>query len=179
MEKWKFLPLPGFEPRPLSRLAHSQSLYRLRYPGSHISQYYSLKRWIEAPWRKEDQKKQHDISKSMPLFFKCSHHVNGKKTLNWLLTQQRSLKIQFIPHKKHSLHYDERVVNTVFLKNIFNLFWESYKTHTLWDFKEFYSVFRTSTWILRKSITILSCFCGFSHWKMPRIPSISHNISSQ
>jgi hypothetical protein len=37
MEKWKFLTLPGLEPRPLSRPARSQSLYRLRYPGSLIS----------------------------------------------------------------------------------------------------------------------------------------------
>jgi hypothetical protein len=29
MEKWKFLILPGLEPRPLSRPAHSQSLYLL------------------------------------------------------------------------------------------------------------------------------------------------------
>jgi hypothetical protein len=28
MEKWKFLTLPGLEPRPLSRPARSQSLYR-------------------------------------------------------------------------------------------------------------------------------------------------------
>jgi hypothetical protein len=34
VEKRKFLILPGLELRPLSRLAHSQSLYRLRYPGS-------------------------------------------------------------------------------------------------------------------------------------------------
>jgi hypothetical protein len=34
MEEWKFLTLPGLEPRPLSRPARSQSLYRLRYPGS-------------------------------------------------------------------------------------------------------------------------------------------------
>jgi hypothetical protein len=34
MEKWKFLTLPGLEPRPLSLQARSQSLYRLRYPGS-------------------------------------------------------------------------------------------------------------------------------------------------
>jgi hypothetical protein len=34
MEKWKFLTPPGLEPRPLSRPARSQSLYRLRYPGS-------------------------------------------------------------------------------------------------------------------------------------------------
>jgi hypothetical protein len=33
MEKWKFLTLPGLEPRPLSRPARSQSLYRLRYRG--------------------------------------------------------------------------------------------------------------------------------------------------
>jgi hypothetical protein len=32
-----FLTLPGLEPRPLSRPARSQSLYRLRYPGSHIA----------------------------------------------------------------------------------------------------------------------------------------------
>jgi hypothetical protein len=30
------LALPGLEPRPLSRPARSQSLYRLRYPGSQI-----------------------------------------------------------------------------------------------------------------------------------------------
>jgi hypothetical protein len=34
MEKWKFLTLPGLEVRPLGHPAGSQSLYRLRYPGS-------------------------------------------------------------------------------------------------------------------------------------------------
>jgi hypothetical protein len=34
LENKKFLTLPGLELRPLSRPAHSQSLYRLRYPGS-------------------------------------------------------------------------------------------------------------------------------------------------
>jgi hypothetical protein len=33
-EKRKFLPLPGFELRPLGCPARSQSLYRLPYPGS-------------------------------------------------------------------------------------------------------------------------------------------------
>jgi hypothetical protein len=33
-EKRKFLTLPGLELRTLGRPAHSQSLYRLRYPGS-------------------------------------------------------------------------------------------------------------------------------------------------
>jgi hypothetical protein len=33
VEKRKFLTLPGQELRPLRRPAHSQSLYRLRYPG--------------------------------------------------------------------------------------------------------------------------------------------------
>jgi hypothetical protein len=37
MEKRKFLTLPGLELRPLSRPARSQSLYRLRYPGSFFS----------------------------------------------------------------------------------------------------------------------------------------------
>jgi hypothetical protein len=36
VEKRKFLTLPGLELRPLSRSAHSQSLYRLRYLGSHF-----------------------------------------------------------------------------------------------------------------------------------------------
>jgi hypothetical protein len=36
MEKCKFLTLPGLEPRLLSRPARSQSLYRLRYPGSSL-----------------------------------------------------------------------------------------------------------------------------------------------
>jgi hypothetical protein len=34
MEKIKFLPLLGLELQPLGRPARSQSLYRLRYPGS-------------------------------------------------------------------------------------------------------------------------------------------------
>jgi hypothetical protein len=36
MEEWKFLTLPGLELRPLGHPARSQSLYRLRYPGSLI-----------------------------------------------------------------------------------------------------------------------------------------------
>jgi hypothetical protein len=34
VEKRKFLTLPGLELQPLGRPARSQSLYRLRYPGS-------------------------------------------------------------------------------------------------------------------------------------------------
>jgi hypothetical protein len=34
VKKRKFLTLPGLELRPLGRSASSQSLYRLRYPGS-------------------------------------------------------------------------------------------------------------------------------------------------
>jgi hypothetical protein len=33
LEKWKSLTLPGLEIRPLRRSVHSQSLYRLQYPG--------------------------------------------------------------------------------------------------------------------------------------------------
>jgi hypothetical protein len=36
VEKRKFLPLPEIELRPLCRPARSQSLHRLRYPGSLI-----------------------------------------------------------------------------------------------------------------------------------------------
>jgi hypothetical protein len=35
LEKRKLLTLPGLELQPLSRPALSQSLYRLRYPGSY------------------------------------------------------------------------------------------------------------------------------------------------
>jgi hypothetical protein len=35
VEKRKFLTLPGLELLPLGRPARSQSLYRLRYPGSY------------------------------------------------------------------------------------------------------------------------------------------------
>jgi hypothetical protein len=35
VEKRKFLPLPGLELRLLGSPARSQSLYRLRHPGSH------------------------------------------------------------------------------------------------------------------------------------------------
>jgi hypothetical protein len=37
-EKWKFLPPPGLELRPLGRPARSQSLYRLSYPGYYLAQ---------------------------------------------------------------------------------------------------------------------------------------------
>jgi hypothetical protein len=37
VEKRKFMTLPGLELRPLGRLARSQSLYRLRYPGSVLN----------------------------------------------------------------------------------------------------------------------------------------------
>jgi hypothetical protein len=39
LEKRKFLTLPGLELRHLIHPAHSQSLYRLRYPGSHRTYY--------------------------------------------------------------------------------------------------------------------------------------------
>jgi hypothetical protein len=36
MDKWKFLPPPGLELRPVGRPARSQSMYRLRYPVSSL-----------------------------------------------------------------------------------------------------------------------------------------------
>jgi hypothetical protein len=39
------LTLPGLEPQPLSRPARSQSLYRLRYPGSRLLEYDDILRW--------------------------------------------------------------------------------------------------------------------------------------
>jgi hypothetical protein len=38
VEKIIFLTLPGLELRPLGRPVRSQSLYRLRYPGSFVSE---------------------------------------------------------------------------------------------------------------------------------------------
>jgi hypothetical protein len=43
VEKQKFLTLPGLELRPLGRPARSQSLYRLRCPGSHIRSNTAIK----------------------------------------------------------------------------------------------------------------------------------------
>jgi hypothetical protein len=37
----KILPIQGLELRPLGRAAHSQSLYRLRYPGFWSRTYYN------------------------------------------------------------------------------------------------------------------------------------------
>jgi hypothetical protein len=51
MEKWKFLILPGLEPRPLGRPARSQSLYRLRYRGSIIVITYKSNAISVTPWR--------------------------------------------------------------------------------------------------------------------------------
>jgi hypothetical protein len=42
VENRKFLTLPGLELRPFGRLAHSQSLYRLRHPGSYSDWVISL-----------------------------------------------------------------------------------------------------------------------------------------
>jgi hypothetical protein len=47
MEKWKFLTPPGLELRPLGRPARSQSLYRLRYPGSRLNEWMEHKHLIE------------------------------------------------------------------------------------------------------------------------------------
>jgi hypothetical protein len=55
LEKRKFLTLPGFELRPLRRPARSQSLHRLRYPGSIVAEYRTkIKsvRPIKPVWRK-------------------------------------------------------------------------------------------------------------------------------
>jgi hypothetical protein len=51
VEKNKFLTLPGLELRPLRRPARSQSLYRLRYPGSCLdsSTKYKLY-WTRNPF---------------------------------------------------------------------------------------------------------------------------------
>jgi hypothetical protein len=43
VERRKILPLPGLQLQPLGRAARSQSLYRLRYPGSSV--------W--TTWRRE------------------------------------------------------------------------------------------------------------------------------
>jgi hypothetical protein len=43
VDKRKFLALPGLELRPIGRLVHSQSLYRLRYPDSQYCYITSLK----------------------------------------------------------------------------------------------------------------------------------------
>jgi hypothetical protein len=42
MERRKFLILPGLKLRSLSRSTRSQSLYRLRYPGSRVNGYISV-----------------------------------------------------------------------------------------------------------------------------------------
>jgi hypothetical protein len=49
MEKRKFLTLPGLELPPLRRPARSQSLYRLRYPGSlsvRVVQFHEISHWL-------------------------------------------------------------------------------------------------------------------------------------
>jgi hypothetical protein len=43
MEKGKFLTLPGLELRPLGCPAHSQSLYRLHYPGSRCEKQFKIR----------------------------------------------------------------------------------------------------------------------------------------
>jgi hypothetical protein len=42
VQKRKFLTLPGLKLRPLGRRVHSQSLYRLRYPGSNNSIQFNI-----------------------------------------------------------------------------------------------------------------------------------------
>jgi hypothetical protein len=50
LETRKFLALHGFKLRPLSTSARSQSLYRLRYPGSKI--YLKLDIKLDIKWIK-------------------------------------------------------------------------------------------------------------------------------
>jgi hypothetical protein len=57
MEKWKFLPPLGLELRPLGRPVRSQSLYRLRYPGSQLDSWCMFEKlsneiyYIKGFWR--------------------------------------------------------------------------------------------------------------------------------
>jgi hypothetical protein len=49
MKKWKYFIPPGLELRALSRPASSQSLYPLRYPGSHSFLNRTIKDWNRLP----------------------------------------------------------------------------------------------------------------------------------
>jgi hypothetical protein len=49
MQKWKFLPPPGAELRPLGRPARSQLLYRLSYPGAPLMWYVIKQNFITIP----------------------------------------------------------------------------------------------------------------------------------
>jgi hypothetical protein len=52
MKKRKFLTLSELEVRPLGRPAHSQSLYRLSYPGSsHFSVEMDFQPEVDSPTR--------------------------------------------------------------------------------------------------------------------------------
>jgi hypothetical protein len=52
IENRKFLTLPGLELRPLDRPARSQSLYRVRYPGSqYVKGKGKVKLYLYRPWR--------------------------------------------------------------------------------------------------------------------------------
>jgi hypothetical protein len=81
MVKWKFFTLPGLEPRPLSRPASSQSLYRLRYPGSpsraYLCKYPSRRRkfWSEVVNKHETQ--------ILGSNLKVTNKQTNKQALSW------------------------------------------------------------------------------------------------
>jgi hypothetical protein len=79
----KFLNLPGFELRPISRPARSQSLYRLCYPGSITKQWHFLTTHI-GKLHKSSRCKVVLLNRST-LYSSSGNWKNGKN-------QQKSLK---------------------------------------------------------------------------------------
>jgi hypothetical protein len=69
----KLLTLPGLELQPLSRPSRSQSLYRLRYPGSYIMIGEQL---IEKNWK---------VTVLPYLYIWLSTRIYGSRVLCWTL----------------------------------------------------------------------------------------------
>jgi hypothetical protein len=70
LENRKFLTLLGFELRPLRRPARSQSLYRLRYPGSSTEQGAEENVWTEE----RDEVTGGGVNCIMSSFITCTVH---------------------------------------------------------------------------------------------------------
>jgi hypothetical protein len=82
MEKWKFLPSPPFELRPLGRPPRSQSQYRLRYPGSLWRMAVSLQ-MHELLWNEDDES-----------YFSCYAHLSSvQKKQNSLQTLEMNVSM--------------------------------------------------------------------------------------
>jgi hypothetical protein len=119
MEKWKFLPSPGLELRPLGRLSRSQSLYR--YPGSSEGSGRGLIEVVSRYLRGGTEEDQEQLHPGYPIYwprFKSStSRIQVQSDTSRPICSMTHMLVQNIPGFLFRQVYSTRV-NLVVIKAV-------------------------------------------------------------